>query len=205
MNQVSLRRILLMLCCVAVVAGCATAPPGRSDNICLIFAEKADWFDDAARAERRWDISIPVLMAIMYQESSFRAKAKPPRLKVFGVIPWKRPSTAYGYAQVKNETWEEYVEAEGGLLSDRDDFRDAIDFMAWYNRASVKELGLKPTDAYSLYLAYHDGRGGFRRGTWRSKGWLIETAKKVQARANRYETQLRGCRKSLESPWWWPF
>jgi hypothetical protein len=141
----------------------------------------------------------------MYQESSFRAKAKPPRLKLFGVIPWKRPSTAYGYAQVKNETWDDYVEAEGGLFSDRDDFRDAIDFMAWYNRASVKELGLKPNDAYSLYLAYHDGRGGFRRGTWRSKGWLIETAKKVQTRANRYNTQLRGCRKSLESPWWWPF
>ena len=68
----------------------------------------------------------------------------------------------------------------------------------------MKELGLKPTDAYSLYLAYHDGRGGFRRGTWRSKGWLIETAKKVQTRANRYETQLRAAGSPGKSVWW-PF
>ncbi len=205
MMMASLLRGAAALLLAGLLAGCATSPPARSDNICLIFSEKADWFDDAARAERRWDIPIPVLMAIMYQESSFKAKAKPPRLKLFGLIPWRRPSTAYGYAQVKNETWDDYVEAEGGLFSDRDDFRDAIDFMAWYNRASVKELGLKPNDAYSLYLAYHDGRGGFRRGTWRSKGRLIETARKVQTRANTYDTQLRGCRKALESPWWWPF
>ena len=104
---------------------------------------------------------------------------------------------------MKNETWEGMWRPRGAL-SDRDDFRDAIDFMAWYNRASGAELGLKPTDAYSLYLAYHDGRGGFRRGTWRSKGWLIETAKKVQTRATA-KRPSRGCRKSLESPWWWPF
>ena len=64
MKGAGLRRGFVILCCAAMVAGCATAPPGRSDNICLIFAEKADWFDDAARAERRWDIPIPVLMPV---------------------------------------------------------------------------------------------------------------------------------------------
>ncbi|MDA0956081.1 MAG: hypothetical protein O2811_07475, partial [Proteobacteria bacterium] len=71
MMMASLLRGAAALLLAGLLAGCATSPPARSDNICLIFSEKADWFDDAARAERRWDIPIPVLMAIMYQESSF--------------------------------------------------------------------------------------------------------------------------------------
>ena len=70
---------------------------------------------------------------------------------------------------------------------------------------SSDQLGLPRNDAYSLYLAYHDGVGGFRRGTWRSKGWLKDAARRVAQRAQAYETQLRRCEDDLDGPWWWPF
>ena len=38
-------------------------------------------------------------MAIIKQESSFIADAKPDRRKLLGFIPWKRKSSARGYAQ----------------------------------------------------------------------------------------------------------
>ena len=47
-------------------------------------------------------------MAIIRQESSFDPNAAPERNKLLGFIPWKRPSSAKGYAQAVEGTWEEY-------------------------------------------------------------------------------------------------
>jgi len=60
---------------------------------------------------------------------------------------------------------------------------------------TVKETGVPINDTRNQYLAYHDGRTGYLRGTWRSKGWLIRIADEVAARAVMYDTQLRRCRK----------
>ena len=38
-------------------------------------------------------------MSFVYQESSFKADARPEREKILGFIPWFRPSSAVGYSQ----------------------------------------------------------------------------------------------------------
>lgn len=183
-------------------AGCATAPPQNPNNICSIFQEKDDWFEAAAAAERKWGVPIPVQMAIIYQESGYNARIKPPRKRFLWLIPTVRPSSAYGYTQAIDSTWEAYEDEAGGWGADRDEFEDAVDFVSWYvNRSSIT-AGIPKDDAYRHYLAYHEGPTGYKRGTYRGKNWLINVAKRVQGNANRYSSQLAGCREDLEDGGW---
>jgi hypothetical protein len=176
------------------------------ENACLIFREKPDWFDASLTVERKYGLPIQVQLAIMRQESSFRHNAAPPRDSFLGIPMWWRVSSAYGYAQVKDETWDWYKDKTGNWGADRDDYDDAVDFMGWYADVSQKTLGISKWDAYNQYLAYHEGHGGWQRKTYNSKGWLVSVARKVDANARMYGEQLRSCRHSLKSsPWWWPF
>ena len=87
---------------------CTTKPPARQDDLCAIFAEKGRWYKHAKAAEDKWGLPIPVGMAFIYKESSFQSDARPERDKLFWVIPWTRPSSAYGYAQATNDAWKDY-------------------------------------------------------------------------------------------------
>jgi hypothetical protein len=49
----------------------------------------------------------------MHQESRFVADAKPPRPWLFGIIPWFRNSSAYGYPQAQDSTWDWYLREAG--------------------------------------------------------------------------------------------
>ena len=195
-------RLLLLLSCALVLGGCTTSQPGDVEDICAIFKEKDDWYDDAADASDEWGSPIAVMMAIMYQESRFEAKAKPPRKKILGFIPGPRPSSAYGYSQAKKSTWKDYKRSAGRYGSDRDDFADAIDFVGWYNYQSYKRSGISRKDTYRLYLAYHEGHGGYNRGSYRKKKWLIDVARKVERKAGTYQRQLAGCEKQLKRGGW---
>ena len=187
----AIKPVLLSGFVLVMISGCANKPPSSTTNICEIFAEKRGWKKSAQTAERRWGSSVPVMMAIMKQESSFVAKAKPPRTRVLGVPLWRK-SSSYGYSQAKDETWRWY-EKSVGRNADRDRFSHAIDFIGWYNRQSNKIIGLSVTDTYSLYLAYHEGHGGFRSGSYRSKDWLNKVAAKVRAQADKYANQYKSC------------
>jgi hypothetical protein len=195
-------RMLVVVVLAATLSACTTSPPGNVENVCSIFFEKDDWYEDAADARDEWNSPIPVMMAIMYQESRFSANARPARTKLFGFIPWTRPSNAYGYSQALESTWESYQRSAGRYGADRDDFGDSIDFIGWYNNRSHRENGIGRQDTYNLYLAYHEGHGGFRRGSYRSKPWLMNVARKVQRRANSYQTQLQGCEEKLKDRGW---
>ena len=102
--------MLRVLCLVALVilGGCATAPRQIS-NVCAVFNQRDGWMDNwqtaAERASREYGVPVPILMATIYTESGFRPYARPPRQKILWVIPWKRPSSAYGYAQALDGTW----------------------------------------------------------------------------------------------------
>ncbi|GLS27516.1 transglycosylase SLT domain-containing protein [Marinibactrum halimedae] len=193
---------LVLLFLMVSMLGCVSTPPKHLDNLCHIFDEKDDWYDDAKDASKRWGSPIPTMMAIMHQESRFVAKAKPPRTKILWIFPGPRKSDAYGYAQVKDSTWDWYRKSSGHGWADRDDFDDAIDFIGWYNHISGRKSRIAPSDTYRLYLAYHEGHGGYNRGSYKKKRWLTDVAKKVSARASRYKQQLAGCQKRLESGWW---
>ncbi|MBP6683147.1 MAG: hypothetical protein KA159_07495 [Halioglobus sp.] len=198
----ALRRLPLLLP-LAALSGCTTSPPQDTDNICAIFFEKDDWYQDAALARDKWDSGIPVMMAIMHQESRFRADAKPPRQKILGIIPWTRPSDAYGYSQALDATWDWYETSTGRWGADRDDFGDSIDFIGWYNDQSHRRNGIDRADTYSLYLAYHEGHGGYSRASYRSKPWLTDVARKVQGRAATYQVQLQVCEEKLQDSDGW--
>ena len=192
------RRLGLSLV-LLVMAGCVTSPPSDLDNICAIFDEKKGWYKSAKKSAKRWGADIPTMMAIVHQESKFEAKAKPPRKKILGFIPGFRPSNAYGYSQALTGTWERYKRDAGAYGADRDDFGDAIDFIGWYNKLTYKENGISATNARALYLNYHEGQGGYARGTYKAKAWLIGVADKVHARAGRYRAQLQGCQARLDA------
>ena len=193
---------LAIITAVMLVGACATSPPEQTDNLCDIFREKSGWYADAKESRARWGVPISVSMAFMHQESRFVATAKPPRKKLWGLIPGPRPSDSYGYSQAKNSTWEWYQRSTGNYGADRDDFGDAIDFIGWYNNVSNKQLGIDKQDAFRLYLAYHEGHGGYRKQSYRSKEWLVDVARKVDRQANRYNSQLQDCSEELEPRGW---
>jgi hypothetical protein len=138
------------------------------------------------------------MMAIMHQESRFKAKARPPRSTILWVFPGPRPSNSYGYSQAKVSTWSWYQQSAHRSGADRDDFGDAIDFIGWYNSVTNRKNRVPLSDTYSLYLAYHEGHGGYARGTYNNKAWLKSVAKKVSSRAVSYRQQLQQCEGRLK-------
>ncbi len=184
-----------------LLVGCSGNVLRSPDNLCEIFKEKRSWYKAAKRTEKRWKVPLQVPMAIMYQESSFKSDAKPPRDYLLGVIPWGRVSSAYGYAQVKTGTWKDYKRETGNSWADRDDFDDAIDFMGWFMDKTQRINKVSKWDARAQYLNYHDGWGGYKRGTYRKKTWLLATADKVDARASRFGAQYRQCKDELDAGW----
>jgi hypothetical protein len=184
------------------MSGCVTKPPTKKENICDIFYEKRDWFDAAADMREKWGVPIHVPMAMMYQESSFRHDALPPRDYVlFGLIPWGRVSSAYGYSQAKTMTWDDYKRETDQTFASREDFDDAIDFMGWFIAKTHKINKVSKWDANAQYLNYHEGWGGYKRKTYRKKQWLVGVAQKVGARSKIYATQLKTCEGDLNKNW----
>ena len=151
----------------------------------------------AVKTEKRWKLPPYVLMSFIYQESSFKSDAKPEREKLLGFIPWKRPSSAKGFSQALTLTWEDYKDETGNSRANRKNFADSADFIGWYASKGYYQ-GFERTDARSLYLAYHEGYGGFKKKTYRKKQWLIKVADRVQARSTKYQQQYWGCAKDLE-------
>ncbi len=181
--------------------------PEHPDNICKIFRENKKWYKSADASYQRWGTPVPVLMAIIHQESRFQAKIKPPRTTCLCIFPGPRPSSAYGYSQALDSTWEKYKRATGNSGADRDDFDDAVDFIGWYSNLSHRKCGIAKNDAYNLYLAYHEGHGGFLRKTYRKKSWLLKVAGKVKRRSQSYQNQLASCEREFRRRGCclWPF
>ena len=132
------------------------------------------------------------------------AYARPDRQWLLGIIPWFRPSTAFGYAQVLDSTWDDYL-AKSGHVGSRNDFDSATTFIGWYAQQAQKRAKVPKNDAYKLYLAYHEGIGGYSKKTYLGKPWLISVAKKVKRQANRYSGQLRRCANRIPQRHWWSF
>lgn len=191
-----------LLLLTALLAACSTSPPRTPDDICGIFREKDDWYDAAKVTQQRWGVPIQVPFAIMYQESGFHQDAKAPRKYLLWIIPWGRVTTAAGYAQAKDEGWNDYRKSTGRSGASRQHFDDAIDFVGWYMDKTYTINGVSKYDAYDQYLNYHEGWGGYRQRTYASKAWLPHVAGKVQARSQMYAQQYAGCRNDLERGFW---
>jgi hypothetical protein len=178
MIRISFLNTLLILS--IFMTSCVSSPPEKPDNICDIFKEKRGWYKAAIETEKRWKLPPYVLIAFIYQESSFQAKIKPERKQLLGFIPWLRPSSSVGYSQALKNTWKDYKDETGNSWANRTDFSDSADFVGWYASKGFYQ-GFITTDARSLYLAYHEGYGGFKKKTYRKKQWLVTVADRVQA------------------------
>jgi len=190
---------LLLFFIFMTLPACTATQPKNTNNICAIFNEKDDWYEYSKDSFLKWGVPIYIQMAFIHQESRFVADAQPPRPTVLGFIPWFRRSSAFGYPQAQDSTWEWYIDDSGNWGADRDDFEDAVDFVGWYGHISHKKLGISKWDVKKQYFAYHEGHGGFKRKTYLKKTWLIKVAKKVKARAQTFKQQLNACQADLES------
>ncbi|MGI3187252.1 lytic transglycosylase [Nioella aestuarii] len=189
------RAILLVLLLAVAACSGGPRPPRNLDNACLILRERPDIARATRAAEREWGIPVHVQLATIHQESSFVHNARTPHRYALGVIPLGRQSSAYGYSQALDGTWDDYQDATGSRRARRTDIRDATDFMGWYMNRSVERLGIAPDDARNQYLAYHQGHAGYARGSYRGQAWLLRVADRVDERAEMYERQLAGCRR----------
>lgn len=198
-------RHCILVSLLVVLAGCANQPPTQQDNLCLIFEQYPEWYEDAVAMEKKWGTPIQIAMSFIKQESAYRHDSQPPRYYALGFIPWGRLSSAYGYAQAQDGTWDDFQAAtdHGGA---RDNFDDALMFIGWYTNQSRNKLGLSLWDSYNQYLAYHEGWTGYQRRYHRNKPNLLRVAKRVETVANNYGWQLKQCRAKLEdqrnSSWW---
>ncbi|MFC1748915.1 hypothetical protein ACFL2V_08910 [Pseudomonadota bacterium] len=197
MHSNVVRNSLIGSMLLLLLTGCATYRPSNVDNICHIFRGETDWYEAARDAQKKWGTPIWVMMAFMHQESRFVEDAKPPR-DWFLFIPLPRKSSAYGYAQAQDPAWEDFIKKTGARGHDRDEFEDAIDFIGWYTDATHKTLGVSKWNAYDQYLAYHEGRGGYKRGSWKNKTGLKRVANKVKKKAATYNAQLKTCKAELD-------
>ncbi len=167
-------------------------PPTRQDDICAIFDQRPHWREPVYASARKWGAPVPVQMAIIWRESSFRSNVRPMARPIIGVS--MRPvSSAYGFAQAIDGTWDWYRQETGNSRADRTDWRDATDFVGWYMAKSYASNGIGMHDAFNQYLAYHEGHTGHRNGSYHAKRWLTEVASKVAGQAARYRGQLRLC------------
>lgn len=198
--MLKIHSVVLLLFTFALSA-CASGPLTNTENLCQIFRDNDDIYEAAIAMEKRWKVPLQIPMAIMYQESHFKEDARPGKDYLLGFIPWGYKSSAYGYAQAKDGVWGDYIRITGNSSADRDDIDDALDFIGWYMRQTNKVNKVSVWNAKQQYLNYHEGWGGYRRGTWKDKAWLIRVAEKVDQRASRYGSQFRSCRDALDDSW----
>lgn len=186
-------RAVILLLLVAACGSSNYSAPRNLDNACSIVDQRPHYLSAMKRTERRWGVPVAVQMATIYQESKFIGNARTPVQYTLGVIPMGRQSSAYGYSQALDGTWDDYKKEHGGWGARRDNIDDATDFMGWYFKQTEDDLGISMADAKHQYLAYHEGRTGYRRGSHNAKGWLLRISDEVASRAVLYDLQLRSC------------
>ena len=186
---------LLIFLLFFILSSCSSIPK-NTNNSCLIFNEKYLWYKHTKKVEKKWGTPIYIQLAIIKMESNFDWHAKPSRQKIFKVIPYKRPSSSFGYSQAVKGTWEQYKRETGNKLATRVRFKDSVDFIGWYTTKTESILKISKTDAFKQYLAYHEGWGNFKN--YKKKKNVIELAKKVERQSNIYKNQLSKCKNSLK-------
>jgi len=180
---------------IILITGCSSIPQNTS-NSCSIFNERYLWYKHAKKTEQKWGTPIYIQLAIIKMESDFDWLAKPPRQKLFKIIPFKRPSSSFGYSQAVKGTWEQYKNETGNKLATRTRFKDSVDFIGWYTDKTESLLKISKKDAFRQYLAYHEGWSGYKN--YKNNQKVIVLAQKVKKQSDKYKAQLQKCQKRLD-------
>ena len=185
---------LFFLILFFLISACSSIPKNTS-NSCSIFTERYLWYKHTKKVEQKWGTPIYIQLAIIKMESDFDWLAKPPRQKIFKVIPFKRPSSSFGYSQAVKGTWEQYKKETNNKLATRARFKDSVDFIGWYTNKTESILKIPKTNAFKQYIAYHEGWGNYKN--YKNNQKVIILATKVKQQANKYREQLKKCQKKL--------
>ena len=185
---------LLFLFLFFLISACSSIPKNTTDG-CSIFSERYFWYKHVKKVEKKWETPIYIQLAFIKMESDFDWLAKPPRQKIFKIIPFKRPSSSLGYSQAVKGTWEQYKKETNNKLATRVRFKDSVNFIGWYTDKTEKLLKISKKDAFRQYIAYHEGWGNYKN--YKKKQKVILLAKKVQQQADKYRLQLKKCQKKL--------
>jgi len=175
-----------------------TSVPKYPSNACKIFGEKYFWYKHAKKSSEIYGAPIHIILAFVNKESGFNRWAKPKRKKLFKIIPYKRPSSSFGYSQAVNKTWELYKTETNNPLALRTRFKDSAMFIGWYIKKTNKINRIPLDDAYRQYLNYYLGWGNYAKKTYKTDKKSIIYAKSVQKKSKIYRNQLKECQKILD-------
>jgi len=189
-----LKKNIIIFIILSILSSCSSVP-SNTKNSCQIFSERYLWYKHAKKAEEKWGSPIHIQLAFIKKESGFNWLAKPKRLKLFKVVPYKRPSSSFGYSQAVKGTWEQYKKETNNPLATRARFKDSVDFIGWYMNKTETILKIPKTDAYRQYIAYHEGWKNYKN--YESNNKVIILATRVKEQANLYQKQLTQCQKKL--------
>ena len=187
-------KVNLFILTFFLITSCSSIPSNTS-NGCSIFKERYLWYKHAKKSEQKWGTPIYIQLAIIKWESGFNWLAKPPRQKIFKVIPYKRPSSSFGYSQAVKGTWEQYKKETGNKVASRARFKDSVDFIGWYTNKSKSILNISQKDAFKQYVAYHEGWRNYKY--YKKNEKVINLAKRVEKQSSIYKKQLSQCSNSL--------
>ena len=189
-----IKKYLISLIILLILSSCSSVPL-NTKNSCNIFSERYLWYKHAKKTEEKWGAPIHIQLAFIKKESDFDWLAQPKRLKLFKIIPYKRPSSSFCYSQAVKGTWDQYKKETNNRLAIRARFKDSVDFIGWYINKTEKLLKIPKTDAYRQYIAYHEGWGNYKN--YKKNKKVIIFAKEVKDQANKYRKQLVKCQKRL--------
>ena len=185
---------LLFYFLVFLLSACSSVPKNTTDG-CSIFSERYFWYKHVKKTEKKWGTPIHLQLAFIKMESDFDWLAKPERLKLFKIIPYKRPSSSFGYSQAVKGTWEQYKRENNRPFATRARFKDSVDFIGWYTSKSSKILKISKNDVFKQYVAYHEGWGNYKN--YKNNNKIILIAKKVEKQSSKYKKQLLACQYKL--------
>ena len=179
------------------LTACSSVPK-YPQNACKIFSERYLWYKHVKKSSEIYGAPIHIILAFVNKESGFNRWAKPKRKKLFKVLPYKRPSSSFGYSQAVKKTWELYKTETNNPLALRTRFKDSVMFIGWYIRKTNKINKVPLNDSFNQYLNYYLGWGDYSKKVYKTDKKSIIFAKSVQKQSNTYKKQLKECQKSLD-------
>jgi len=172
------------------------------NNACKMLKENPDWYVSLKQSEDKWKTPIHIQLGMIRQESSFQHDAQPIRENKWHEFGDNYQSSAKGYSQALNGTWDHYLKNTNSILKDRASFKDATDFIGWYNDKSNQKNKIGFNNPKALYLNYHEGWRGYKNGTYAKKDFLTKSVSNVVEWSSKYKKQLSSCELTGETDVW---
>ena len=196
MQKKILSKNLIYFFTFIILASCSSVQQ-HSSNACKLFGERYLWYKNVKKSSETYGAPVHIILSFVNKESGFKRFAKPKRAKLFKIIPYKRPSSSFGYSQAVNKTWELYKTETNNPLALRASFKDSVMFIGWYMAKTKKINKVSLNDPYRQYLNYYLGWGNYAKKTYKTDKKAIIFAKNVEKQSEIYKNQLRECQKAL--------